>query len=150
VCAAKGLVPGQGGKGIIFPKAPKDLEFEGSPRLGQCSGYSQVDCVGEDGYATDSIFFLEVCLFSAICSNRQDLFRLRSGDEWECDLDEGAYWDLIEKLRTPPVGAWQLLARSRHRQGGVLVLVELPKKERRCRSALQEGTAPLGAFIIFF
>ena len=102
VCAAYGRIPGQGDRRIIFSKAPKSLDFLHSPRLGQCSGWSPIDCRGQNGYATDSIFFLEVCLFSQICSNRAELFTLDVGDEWECDFNDNAYWELSEMLMEPP------------------------------------------------
>jgi len=103
VCAAQGRLPGQGRRGIIFAHAPNQLDFRNSPRLGHCSGWSgNKNCRGNNGYSTDSIFFLEVCLYSKMCSNRADLFNLRAGQEWHCDFDQYAFLDLSRILRTPP------------------------------------------------
>ena len=75
VCAAKGLVPGQGGVGMRFSYAPKKLEVYGKAKsLGDCRGwkpdYMPAGC--PDGYAKDDVFYMEVCLFNQICSNGKE------------------------------------------------------------------------------
>lgn len=63
MCAALGLIPGQGGRDILFAKAPNTLDYSrSSERLGKCTGWSArgYEWCKKDGYATDSIFFLEV------------------------------------------------------------------------------------------
>jgi hypothetical protein len=102
VCAALGRIPGQNSRAILFAKAPSSLDFLGSPRLGHCSGWSPMKCRGQDGYATDSIFFLEVCLYSQICTNGHQLFELEVGQPWQCDFDDDAFWRLSYVLMEPP------------------------------------------------
>ena len=79
VCAAKGQLPGQGGHDIIFARSPNSLDPSSREKpLGQCRGWrpgGAGNCM-RDGYATDDIFFLEVCLFNQICSNGHELFQL--------------------------------------------------------------------------
>ena len=66
VCAAIGQIPGQGGKTILFAKAPKELfpDEDNGKGLGQCEGWvpAQRPVGGIYGYATVDIFYLEVCL----------------------------------------------------------------------------------------
>jgi len=102
VCSALGKLPGQGSKTIIFSEAPSALDFTRSPRLGHCSGWSPIDCQGQNGYATDSIFFLEVCLYSQICANGHELFELKVGQPWQCEFDDEAFWELPRILMEPP------------------------------------------------
>jgi len=99
ICAAQGRIPGQGGRTLIFSKAPKELDFFASPRLGHCKGWSPINCERDNGYATDSIFFLEICLYSEVCSNRRELFDLEVGQPWECVFDEQAFWQLSQILQ---------------------------------------------------
>ena len=62
--------------------------------LGTCGGYhphGRDECVRAEDYSTDDIFFLEVCIYSWICENSADLFRLRStrSDElFRCAVSE--------------------------------------------------------------
>ena len=66
----QGKLPGQGGFGMRFAHKPSDLDVYGGKPLGQCRGWRPGgwgDC--GDGYATDDIFFLEVCLYNQICRN---------------------------------------------------------------------------------
>jgi len=107
VCAAQGRIPGQGGTAIIFAKAPKTLDYSPqSERLGMCTGWSArgYSLCKKDGYATDSIFFLEVCLFNRICRNGRELFAVEPGDVFTCDFDPQRFRELegILAHRTPP------------------------------------------------
>ena len=100
ICAAKGTLPGQGGgwlKGqegriregakITFAYAPKNLNaVTGERPLGHCGGYAPRGC-GQQGYASSDIFFMEACVFDAVCSNRKELWQLEVGEEWACKLD---------------------------------------------------------------
>lgn len=102
VCAAKGQLPGQGGNGIIFSMAPKDLVLDGGPfPLGSCNSYSPRGC-GE-GYASGDIFYLEVCVYDAICTNRDALWALNAGDLWHCDMDYDGYANLYHSILEPGV-----------------------------------------------
>jgi len=107
VCAVKGLIPGQGGKKIVFGKRPGDLNPspDGGKPLGTCGGWvpnylQNKHCNGN--YATDDIFFLEVCMFNQICKNGDDLWLLEVGQEWECEFDEWRFDELQDILLTPP------------------------------------------------
>merc|ERR1719353_2142867 len=62
--------------------------------IGACTGYAPAGC-GEWGYASSDIFHLEVCMYSAMCSNRNSLFEVGADDEWRCELD----WDGYQRLR---------------------------------------------------
>ena len=66
VCAAKGSLPGQGGDTIVFSLAPSALDPSPTSNkpFGMCRGYTEADC--KRGYATDSIYFLEVCIFDQV------------------------------------------------------------------------------------
>jgi len=96
LCAARGYLPGQNSKTIMFSYAPRDLEINGGPfPLGSCTSYAPRGC-GNTGYASGDIFYLEVCLYDQICKNgRGDLWALNAGDEFRCDLD----WDSFSELR---------------------------------------------------
>jgi hypothetical protein len=101
MCAAWGKLPGQDRRHIIFARAPSSLDFVNSPRVDNCSGYSDIRC-NKSGYATDSIFFLEVCFYSQICSNGHELFQLEVGQPWECNIDHAACIGLSRRLVEPP------------------------------------------------
>ena len=103
VCAAKGLVPGQGGKTIKFAKAPSELDIKYTPRLGACTGWVPGTRPegGFYGYATDDIFYLESCIFSQICANGDDLFKLKAGDPFICDFSAERFNELQKLLLSP-------------------------------------------------
>lgn len=95
VCAAKGDLPGQGGKTIRFAYAPKDLEIHGGPHpLGSCTGYHPAGCY-DKGYASSDIFYMESCVYSMICKNRDEFWALSNGQDWQCKMD----WDGYQQLR---------------------------------------------------
>jgi hypothetical protein len=101
ICAAKGMLPGQGGFGIRFATAPKRLHTRGNKPFGQCGGWTPTgECNG--GYATDDIYFLEICLLNQLCTNNHELFELEVGQFFVCQLDEARFWELKEILLTPP------------------------------------------------
>lgn len=98
LCAAKGALPGQIDGTIMFAFPPKDLKIEGHGGdfpLGECGSYAPMGCPG-NGYASQDIFYLEVCLYDQVCSNRVDLWELEAGDPWKCELD----YDGFVELRT--------------------------------------------------
>ena len=93
VCAATGRLPGQRADGsqIRFSYPPSKLPRATRP-LGSCSGWrpttksdapigSRLESAtgGVLGYANDDIFYLETCIFSTICSNRERLFSVKVG-----------------------------------------------------------------------
>ena len=106
-CAARGLLPGQGGSGIVFSVAPGSLllpKYEHSPSLrrtfGVCGGPLPNSCRACT-YANDDIFFLEVCLFDQICLNGPDIFRVKTGERFECVFSPEGFTTLMNLLRQP-------------------------------------------------
>jgi hypothetical protein len=105
VCAAKGMLPGQGGFGMRFSQRPADLEIHSEHKpFGKCRGWRPPNVAGscDDGYATDDIFFLEVCLYTHICKNHEELFMLKVGDFFVCKFDEKAFDELEVLLSEEP------------------------------------------------
>ena len=106
MCAAKGKLPYQGSRSMIFAIAPSALDPSGATGkpLGQCKGWvpSQRPAGGVYGYATDDIFYLEICLLNQICTNGDQLFRLRAGEEFVCAYSSQRFRDLQRMLLTTP------------------------------------------------
>ena len=109
VCAALKRLPGQGAQDgkIIFSHAPNHLNPDprGMKPFGQCRGWRSAEsnkhgC--EAGFATDDIFFLEVCTFHQICSNGEELFSLRHGEPWTCQLSASGFEKLKQMLLATP------------------------------------------------
>ena len=96
MCAAKGTLPGQGrGRRIRFAYAPKDLEPEtGEAPIGNCGGYSPAGC-GDNGYASSDIFYLESCVYSMMCRNRDEFWALEAEQDFVCDME----WEGYTRLR---------------------------------------------------
>jgi len=95
-CAARGSLPGQGSNTIMFSFAPKDLQLRGgeSP-LGSCNSYAPQGCPYE-GYASGDIFYMEVCWYDQLCSNRDELWALNAADPWHCEMNWRSYQELLE------------------------------------------------------
>ena len=87
VCAARGKLPYQGGRKIVFAVAPSSLDPSGATGkpLGQCKGWvpGRKPEGGFYGYATDDIFYLEVCMMNQICKNGEHLFHMQAGEEFQ-------------------------------------------------------------------
>lgn len=91
LCAAQGLLPGQGDNRMRFAFAPKNLELRTGMRpLGSCTGYHPRGC-HDVGYASSDIFYLETCIYATICSNGHELFELEENQDWSCILDLDGY-----------------------------------------------------------
>lgn len=113
ICAAKGTLPGQGGawkKGfenriregsfIRFAYAPKRLTpLSGDRPLGNCAGYAPAGC-GKQGYASSDIFYMEACIFDAVCANRDSLWELEEGEDWACQLEFEGFLQLRDWVLT--------------------------------------------------
>jgi len=98
MCAVMGTLPGQGNKLIRFAFAPGALEVDGGPHpLGSCTGYHPQGC-WDMGYASSDIFYLETCIFATICSNGDELFSLKEGEDWQCKLSEDGFSRLKDWL----------------------------------------------------
>ena len=67
----------------------------GDKPIGNCGGYSPAGC-GRRGYASSDIFYMEACVYSMMCSNRDELWALQpEQQDFECDMD----WDGFQRLR---------------------------------------------------
>ena len=104
VCAALGKLPGQNSRDIVFARAPKTLQFgeDTWPTFGHCSGYTNTWCDWDHGFANADIFYLEVCLFSQVCSNADELFRVDTGSWFRCNFDRSGFDALREMLLEGP------------------------------------------------
>lgn len=101
VCAAQGKLPGQQrGRTIKFARAPGNMPIsEGPHPFGKCSGFKPKGC--DYGYGTDDIYFLEVCLFSFLCENGDDLFDLKVAAGFQCYLLPERLNELRQLLTMP-------------------------------------------------
>ena len=96
-CAISGsLAPGahgslNGGGEIIFSLAPKELDV-----VPFCRG-TYFRAMGGT-YAENDIYYLEVCVLSAICSNRNELFQANRGSLFRCRFDKAGYAKLQQQL----------------------------------------------------
>ena len=90
------MLPGQNSMTIQFAWPPNTLSMllrEGV--FGTCHGYTDAPCAMPwVGFANDDIYYLEVCLYSQVCSNREQLFTLGRGDPWECGVDPDGFAEL--------------------------------------------------------
>ena len=48
------------------------------------------------------IFFLELCIFSEICANSEQLFRTAAGEDFECVLSRHGFYSLRDTLLAGP------------------------------------------------
>jgi hypothetical protein len=73
-----------------FAKAPSTLRPHDGPHpIGSCEGYAPLGCT--EGFASSDIFFLETCFYSMICANRDELWKVAEGEDWECELDREGF-----------------------------------------------------------
>lgn len=105
-CAARGRLPGQRTAMMRFATSPVDLDptgMESGKPLGKCRGWLPPERPSEGyGYATDDIFFLEVCLFNQMCSNGEEMFSLGIGEGFQCDFSIARFAELRRLLLEPP------------------------------------------------
>ena len=97
VCAAQGKLHGQYGKKIRFANAPRDMDLNNEPPFGCCHGWTDTGCQLDTNFANDDIYYLEVCLFSMICANRDVLFEIRALEDFQCSFDDEGF-DLLKRL----------------------------------------------------
>ena len=96
--AAKGALPGQGSRFIRFAYAPKYLEpHSGDKPIGWCGGYTPAGC-GDEGYASSDIFYMEACVYSMMCKNRDQLWSVEAEEVFMCDMDWEGYKELRDAL----------------------------------------------------
>jgi len=103
MCAVLGLLNWQADREIVFARAPNTVYLDGYPPFGHCSGYTDNFCSDTVGFANDDIFYLEVCLFSQVCSNAQQMFKLGVGDRFVCDFDRLGFEELKRQLLEGPL-----------------------------------------------
>jgi len=90
MCAAMGKLPGQQTPTIVFAHAPASLDTHGRRPLGRCGGYHPNGCPPR-GYSNDDIFFMEVCAYSLVCANRNELFKLRAEQPFTCQVSQQGF-----------------------------------------------------------
>lgn len=93
MCAAMVKLPGQRTPTVIFSLPPNSLDAEGGRPLGRCGGYSPEGC-GRHAYSNDDIFFLEVCMYSKICQNNDELFRVGAERPFRCQVSDSGFREL--------------------------------------------------------
>mmetsp|Transcript_27979 Transcript_27979/g.46353 ORF Transcript_27979/g.46353 Transcript_27979/m.46353 type:complete len:384 (+) Transcript_27979:168-1319(+) len=90
ICAIRGLLPNQGDGKIRFATTPK---IDVQSFLFRDGGCDQHDCALH--YSVNDVFFVEVALISYLCKNREEVFGLEVGDEFDCDFDTEALERLV-------------------------------------------------------
>ena len=106
-CAARGRVPGQKTASIVFATAPGEVEMDGAdgkPTLSSCIGHAPYDC-GSVGFANDQIFYAEACAYSKMCANRKELFKVKAGELFTCEVSEEGVRELQRLLVAAASGA---------------------------------------------
>lgn len=96
MCAALGKLKGQNSRSIQFAWPPGVLSMDPAAGVfGTCHGYTDAPCkMPSIGFANDDIYYLEVCLYSQVCANRDNLFALERGQDFECQIDKAAFAEL--------------------------------------------------------
>jgi len=102
MCAVRGLLLSQSSRQIVFARAPKTVSMDGWPPFGHCSGFTDNFCDEFTGFANDDIFYLEVCLFSQICRNSDQLFEVDVGQPFVCDVSPNGFAALKRWLLEEP------------------------------------------------
>ena len=85
-CAARGLLPGQNNKGIVFAAPPGSLFVR------------DLNANKLDGFTMEDVFYLELCTLSELCSNGADIFALEANEAFFCDTSEPRFTALGETL----------------------------------------------------
>lgn len=106
ICAARGMLPGQQSPSVLFAQEPGSLDVSGDRPLGHCGGYSPQGC-GRQSYSNDDIYFLEVCVYSMICHNSDELFAMKVGHRFHCRINEEGFRRMQRYLTStaPPSSA---------------------------------------------
>lgn len=96
VCAARGRLPGQRRREMRFATAPGALDFAqyDDPSLGDSWWMEPHD----SHFAVSDVYFAEVGILSAICTNAARLFATARGDTFECDFSRDGYLALQQAL----------------------------------------------------
>jgi len=84
-CVAQGTLPGQASNEAVFATAPKSLRLDEFRIPSEpCRANRKKSC--DYGFASDDVFFFEVCFLSLVCRNRDALFRVDAGEPFRCDF----------------------------------------------------------------
>ena len=103
MCAAKGFLGSQASKRMVFAHAPKDVWMDGWPPFDQCHGFTDTGgCNRWTQFANDDIYPLEVCLFSQVCKNDDELFSIEAGQPFVCEIDVPGFRYLQAMLMDGP------------------------------------------------
>ena len=97
MCAALGKLKDQNSRNIQFAWPPSVLSMSSSAGVfGECSGWTDKPChMPWVGFANNDVYYLEVCLFSQVCQNREELFALTdSKTPFICQIDTMAFAQL--------------------------------------------------------
>ena len=52
-------------------------------------------------YSVGDVYYLEVCMLSQLCANANELFSVKVGEYFECELEQGRFAELKAILTTP-------------------------------------------------
>jgi len=100
MCALTGKLPGQGSSRISFATAPKSMQLQWWTDPGATR--PTYPCEGSwcdpNGYTVGDVFFAEMAISTTLCRNRAQLYRLRVGEFFVCDLDEDSYYNWAKVL----------------------------------------------------
>ena len=88
VCAARGDLPGQ--------QHSRQIEFSLAP--GSLDRVEDLGTINRGGYQVNDVYYLEICLFAHVCKNGDELFGLRKGAGFVCDLQPERVRDLASLL----------------------------------------------------
>lgn len=105
VCAAKGMLPGQDGNTRLrFASAPARLQVKPwSEGAASCEAPSTPRSgAAALGYNVNDVFFLELCIFSQLCTNGADVFKLKVGEPFHCEFSKAGFERLRELLLQGP------------------------------------------------
>ena len=95
MCAATGKLPGQQGPQFRFAVTPSSLSVDewNHPRSWPCES----GC--PDGkFAINDVFFVELAVFRAICTNAAAVLAVDRGQLITCEVDTAAYNAMAERL----------------------------------------------------
>jgi len=100
VCAARGMLPGQGNTDVLFATNPSELNPRtGNRPLGQCAGWKPMKLEGGYGYGNIDIYYLELCLFAQLCTNSEAIFR--DSQPFTCNFSKERFRELQRILQEP-------------------------------------------------
>ena len=73
---------GLGGGELVFSLAPSRMDTRPFSHDSYARPHS-----GCGDYAENDVYYLEVCALNELCSNREELFRLKAGESFRCRSD---------------------------------------------------------------